>query len=95
LIEQLRQNNPQIRQNRQFTSFNFSGRSGLATVLTNVSEVTGQEEGIALYTTLLADGSLFYVAGVAPSREFARYQSVFNQVVRSIQLTDGYRNSRY
>ena len=95
LIDHLRQNNPQMRQNRQFTSFNFNGRSGLATVLTNVSEVTGQEEGIALYTTLLADGSLFYVAGVAPSREFASYQSVFNQVVRSIQLTDGYRNSRY
>ena len=95
LINHLRQNNPQMRQNQQFSSFNFAGRNGLTTVLANVSEVTGQQEGIALYTTLLADGSLFYVAGVAPSREFSSYQSVFNQVVRSIQLSDGYRNSRY
>ena len=53
LIQHLRQNNPQIRQNSQFTSINLrNGRSGLATVLTNVSHVTGQQEGIALYTTL-------------------------------------------
>ncbi len=95
LVEHLRQNNPQMRQSRQFASFNFAGRNGLATILTNVSEVTNQQERIALYTTLLADGSLFYVAGVAPNDEFSGYQSVFNQVVRSIQLTDGYRNSRY
>jgi hypothetical protein len=43
----------------------------------------------------MADGGLFYVVGVAPNQEFSRYQSVFNQVVRSIQLSDNPRNSRY
>ena len=41
------------------------------------------------------DGSLFYAIGVAPSDEFGTYQRVFNQAVRSIQLNDNYRNSRY
>ena len=44
---------------------------GLATVLTNVSDVTRQQERIALYTTQLNDGSLFFVVGVAPAREFS------------------------
>jgi len=66
-----------------------------ATVLTNLSDVTGEQERIALYTAQLADGSLFYVVGVAPSPEFSRYQGVFNQVVRSIQLNDEYRNSGF
>ncbi len=64
-------------------------------MLTNVSDVTGQEERIALYTTQLNDGSLFYVVGVAPARDFPSYQPVFNQSVRSIQLNDGYRPTRY
>ncbi|HKY23275.1 MAG TPA: M48 family metallopeptidase [Vicinamibacterales bacterium] len=95
LIQALRQSNPQMRQSGQFTNVNFAGRRGLATVLTNMSDVTGDQERIALYTAQLADGSLFYVVGVAPSQEFSRYQGVFNQVVRSIQLNDEVRSSRY
>jgi hypothetical protein len=41
------------------------------------------------------DGSLFYAIGVAPADEFGIYQRVFNDAVRSIQLNDGYRSSRY
>ena len=74
---------------------NFAGRRGLAVVLSNMSDVTREQERIALYTAQLQDGSLFYVVGVAPEREFPTYQRVFNQSVRSIQLNDERRNSRY
>jgi hypothetical protein len=60
-----------------------------------VSDVTGRPEQIELFTTQMNDGSLFYAIGVAPADEFGIYQRVFNDAVRSIQLNDGYRSSRY
>jgi len=95
LIDGLAQSNTRLRQTGRYTNVNFAGRRGLATVLTNVSDVTGGQERIALYTVQMADGNLFYVVGVAPNQEFSRYQNVFNQVVRSIQLNDNARNTRY
>jgi hypothetical protein len=38
---------------------------------------------------------LFFVVGVAPTREFNAYRRIFNRSVQSLQLNDGYRNSRY
>ena len=64
-------------------------------MLTNVSDATGQQERIALYTAHLNDGSLFYVVGVAPAREFSAYRQIFNRSVQSLQLNDGYRNSGF
>jgi Zn-dependent protease with chaperone function len=95
LIQALAQSNPSLRQSGGFSNVRIAGRNGLATVLTNVSDVTRQQERIALYTTQLNDGSLFFVVGVAPAREFNGYQSIFNRSVQSLQLNDGYRNSRF
>jgi Zn-dependent protease with chaperone function len=95
LIQGLAQSNPSIQQTGNFQNITISGRAGLATVLTNVSDVTRQQERIALYTTQLQDGSLFFVVGVAPSREFNAYRNIFNRSVQSLQLNDGYRNSRF
>ena len=95
LVNGLGQNNPRLRQTGNYSNVTLGGRRGLATVLSNVSDVTGEQERIALFTTQLNDGSLFYVVGVAPARQFSTYQPVFNQSVRSIQLNDAYRASRY
>jgi hypothetical protein len=94
LISGLSQSNPRMRRNGNYTSTTIGGRRGLATTLSNVSDATGQPEGIVLYTTQLSDGSLLYAIGVAPEREFSSYQPVFSRVVRSLQLTD-YQTSRY
>jgi Zn-dependent protease with chaperone function len=94
-IQGLAQSNPSLGQAGNFSNINVAGRPGLATVLTNVSDVTRQQERIALYTTRLADGSLFFVVGVAPAREFNAYRQIFNRSVQSLQLNDGYRNSRF
>ena len=95
LIQSLAQSNPQLRQSGSFSNVTIGGRNGLATVLTNVSDVTGQPERIALYTTLMNDGSLFFVAGVSPAHEFSTYRQIFNRSVQSLQLNDGYRNSGF
>ena len=95
LVQALAQSNPQLRQSGGYTSISVAGRPGLATLLSNVSDVTREQERIALYTMRLNDGSLFFVVGVAPAREFTAYRSIFNRSVQSLQLNDGYRNSRF
>ena len=95
LIQGLAQSNPSLQQSGNFSNITVGGRPGLATVLTNVSDVTRQQERIALYTTQLQDGSLFFVVGVAPAREFNAYRQIFNRSVQSLQLNDGARNSRF
>jgi Zn-dependent protease with chaperone function len=95
LMQGLAQSNPSIQQAGNFQNITMAGRPGLATVLNNHSDVTHQPERIALYTTQLQDGSLFFVVGVAPTREFNAYRNIFNRSVQSLQLNDGYRNSRF
>jgi hypothetical protein len=95
LVDSLGQSNPRLRGRSSYQSISIDGRRGLQTVLNNVSDATGRPEQIALFTTQLNDGSLFYAIGVAPSDEFSTYQRVFSQVIRSIQLNDNYRSSRY
>jgi beta-barrel assembly-enhancing protease len=95
LVQALAQSNPQLRQSGTYTNITVAGRAGLATVLTNVSDVTRAQERIALYTTRLTDGSLFFVVGVAPASEFNGYRQIFNRSVQSLQLNDGNRNSRF
>ncbi|HEV3217644.1 MAG TPA: M48 family metallopeptidase [Vicinamibacterales bacterium] len=95
LIAMLGQNNPHLRGRGTYDSISIDGRPGLRTVLNNVSDVTRRAEQIELFTTQMNDGSLFYVIGVAPSVEFTTYQRAFDDAVRSIQLNDSNRSSRY
>lgn len=86
LIDSLGQGNPQLRQTGSYKEATVDGRRGLTTLLSNVSDGTGEQERIGLYTALLNDGRLFYVVGVAPAREFSTYQPIFNRSVRSLQI---------
>ena len=86
LIDSLRQGNPRLSGGSNAARTSVAGQPGLAVQLSNVSDATGGEERIALYTTLLRDGTLFYIVGVAPSNEFGAYDNVFDRIVRSIQL---------
>jgi hypothetical protein len=57
-------------------------------LLQNRNEVTGQDETIAVYTTLLRNGNLFYGIGVAPQTEFSTYRGVFDRVIGSVQVSN-------
>jgi hypothetical protein len=65
----------------------LSGRTGLGTPLIGRSALGG-EERVGLYTTLLADGNLFYYATVVPDREADRYEPAFDRIGQSIRLSD-------
>jgi hypothetical protein len=86
LLQGLTQANPRMGRNSSYDRGTIGGRQGLRTVLSNQNEVTGRPERVALYTTLLDDGTLFYLIGVAPDNEFSSYDQVFNRVAGSVQF---------
>jgi hypothetical protein len=86
LLDALRQSNPRLSPRQDFDRARIGGRDGLHTTASNVSDVTGGPEVIDVYTAQLADGSLFYVLGVAPREDFNAYSGSFRSVVRSIQF---------
>jgi beta-barrel assembly-enhancing protease len=88
LLNTFAQSNPNLRQQTSLQRDNLGGRNGYTTILSNVSEVTGQRERIALSTTQLRDGSLLYVVGVAPQSEAQTYDPAFRRVRQSVQIRD-------
>jgi hypothetical protein len=88
LIDSLAVNNPRLSRPRGYESVRIANRPGLRTMVTNVSDVTGQQERIEVFTVMLSDGSLLYALGIAPAADFSAYQNVFRRSVASIQITD-------
>ncbi len=88
LLNAFAQSNPNLRQQTSLQRDNLGGRNGYTTILSNVSEVTGQRERIALSTTQLRNGSLLYVVGVAPQSEAQTYDPAFRRVRQSVQIRD-------
>ena len=87
LIDSLAQGNPGLSRPSGYSPVTIGNRSGLRAALSNSSDTTtGRPETIAVYTTTLRDGTLFYAIGVAPRDEFGDYQAAFDRVVSSIQL---------
>ena len=86
LIASFAQSNPRLARAGNTQRGTIGGRTALRSMLANVSEATGGRERIALYTTQMRDGSLFYLIGVSPEEEFGTYQNVINKVASSIQF---------
>jgi predicted Zn-dependent protease len=88
LIAHLREYNPNLRimvgtsERRR-----VDGEQAMAVQLSNDSPLGGRETDW-LVTVLRPDGSLRYFIGVAPQRDFNRYQRVFDQIVTSVRLLD-------
>jgi Zn-dependent protease with chaperone function len=79
--------NPGLRVSRDPQAVRISQRSGLGTGLAGRS-ATGEIERVGVYTTLLADGSLFYYLTVVPERDADTFAAAFDRVGNSIRLTD-------
>ena len=88
LVMSLERSNPNLGHPSRYRRATIAGRRGLQTQLSNVSDATGRDERIVLFTVLVDDGTLFYALGVAPREEFPAYESTFRRVVGSIQITD-------
>ena len=86
-LQAVAQSNPQLKAAGQQQQIKISQRSALATPLVNPSPLGGQEF-IGLYTTFLADGSLFYYLTIVPEKEAQNYQEAFRKIGESLRLTE-------
>jgi predicted Zn-dependent protease len=88
LISGLTQGNGNLRQSSNLVRTTVGGRTGLTTALTNTNEATRRTESITVITTQLRNGQIFYMIAVAPNNESSSYQTVFRNVLRSLQIND-------
>jgi Zn-dependent protease with chaperone function len=86
-LKAVAQENPELRLAGEQQDIRISQRSALGTPLVNPSPLGGQER-IGLYTTFLADGTLFYYLTIVPEKEAANFQETFRRIGESIRLTD-------
>ncbi|MGB8509268.1 MAG: M48 family metalloprotease [Pyrinomonadaceae bacterium] len=84
----LQGSNSYLRQQGAYQPTTLNGRNALTTTLTGRSPITGRAERVTIVTTLLGGNGLFYMAGVAPSDEYGTYQRTFQDIMRSLQLSD-------
>ncbi len=87
-VNGLLQANNYLRQDSRFSRTTIDRRNAYATVLSGRSPITGRTEVVNIYTTQLRNGTLMYIAAVAPQDESSRYSSAFRNVLRSIQISD-------
>jgi hypothetical protein len=79
--------NPDMRQGGRQSDVRISNRTGIITPLLGRSAVGG-DELIELYTTLLADGNVFYYVTVVPESDARFFNEAFDRVGQSIRLSD-------
>jgi len=65
----------------------LANRTAIRTPLIGNSALGGRER-VDVYTTMLANGDLFYVLTVVPEQELGNYGAAFNRVVQSVRLSD-------
>ncbi len=85
-ISSLQQGNGNLRARGGYLRTTIDGRNALSIALNNVNEATGRQEIVTVITTQLRNGEVFYMIAVAPNDDFANYQGVFQNILRSVQL---------
>ena len=86
-INAVSESNPKLRASGPQQQMRISQRSAIGTSLMNPSPLGG-EEHIGLYTTFLADGSLFYYITIVPEDDAQAYQEAFRRIGQSLRLTE-------
>jgi len=87
-INGILQGNSYLRRQGNSVSGTMAGRTALATRLAGTSPVTGRSEAVTVYTIMLSNGSLFYLAGVSPENEATVYNRAFSTMRSSLQIND-------
>jgi Zn-dependent protease with chaperone function len=87
LIEGFLRGNPDMRMAGRQSTVRLSGRNAIGTPLLGRSAVGGTEQ-VDVFTTMLADGNLFYYLTVVPEQDARLFGDAFDRIGLSIRLTD-------
>lgn len=85
-INGLLQSNSYLRPQNQYRRSRINQNNALTRVLSGRSPVTGRNEVVMVYTTLLDNGLLFYVVNVAPQDDYNNFERAFQAMIRSIEF---------
>lgn len=77
-----------LSQRGDYRSEIIAGRAAQAVTLSGITEVTGSEEIVTIYTTMLRDGEIFYLITVTPQEDLHIYQPAFQNILRSVQINE-------
>jgi len=88
LLQGFARANPRLRRQGGYSRTNIDGHQGLTTTLSNVSDVTGDNESVTVSTARLRDGRVLFLIGVAPQDETRAYFNTFSRVLQSLQIVD-------
>jgi len=88
IVNGMLRNSPNMRQRGGYQRSSSAGRYWLSTNFSNINEATGRSENVALFTTQLRNGDLFFIFTVAPQSDSGAFQNAFASILRSIQIND-------
>jgi hypothetical protein len=88
MVRELLQSKSRMRQIGRSQGSNTGTRYWMRSEFTNVNEATGRTENIVLSTTTLRSGEILFISTVVPQEDDARFQSVFANILNSLQLTN-------
>lgn len=85
-VTDLLNSNSYLRSQRSYQRTTLDGRDALLRRLSGVSNVTGRNEFVDVYTTLAGDGRLLYLIQVAPQSDYQQYTRAFSDMARSLRV---------
>ncbi|MDX2030892.1 MAG: M48 family metallopeptidase [Blastocatellia bacterium] len=85
-IEQQLESNPDFQVERAPQQIDFGGQEGYVSIVSGPSAINGVIEVDITYTTVTADGRMFYIITIAPEDEAEIYKPAFEKIIRSLQL---------
>src|SRR5215813_377330 len=78
--------NPDFQVAREPQPIDFGGQEGYYAVVSGPSAINGVVEIDVTYTTVTADGRMFYIITIAPEDEAEVYKQAFEKIIHSLRL---------
>lgn len=85
-IRGLLQGNSYLRQQSNYGTGYIDNRDALSMVLSGRSTLTGQQETVTVYTTMLNGGELFYFVTVVKDSDSSGFSRAFDRMLRSVRI---------
>ena len=87
-VDQLLSGNSYLRQRGGSIRTSVAGRPAYTTQLSGRSPITNQNEIVTVYSTMLRNGDLVYIAAVSPENDSPEYARAFRAMISSISFND-------
>lgn len=85
-ISELLRGNSYLRQQSNYGNGYIDNRDALSMVLAGRSPITGQQETVTVYTTMLNGGELFYFVTVVKESDASGFSRAFDRMLRSVRI---------